>query len=297
MQLFLVFSVIFLLTGCLMFYWGAKIKSERQKDNRDYQKQRQETIRTIQQLKASQNELQKLIQNDIEQFNSLQNDIQIKIGQKQAQELQCQKAYQDNLIMEMTLKTTQMKKDNLTQQVEELKSTLNAAARAAARDEEKKKRLDFYTMYIDGVSLSDVQKLINLKKDFHNPEVISKLIWTQYFQKQATDLCNRLITKPAENIGVYKITNVNSGMSYIGQSVDISTRWKTHIKHGLGIDVSSTNKFYQAMAAEGVWNFSFEILENCDRASLDKCQRKWIEMYETNIYGYNTQAGNKEKKV
>ena len=59
--------------------------------------------------------------------------------------------------------------------------------------------------------------------------------------------------------GIYKITDLVTGKSYIGQSVDIKERLKTHIKTGLSSSIS-TNKLYQAMKKDGVENFTFEIL-------------------------------------
>jgi hypothetical protein len=50
-----------------------------------------------------------------------------------------------------------------------------------------------------------------------------------------TTLCNNILgTKTI--CGIYKITNLNTNMCYIGQAVDMATRWKTHCKCGLGID-------------------------------------------------------------
>jgi hypothetical protein len=62
--------------------------------------------------------------------------------------------------------------------------------------------------------------LENLKVSFHKPVVLSKLIWTQYFQKQMTDLCNRVFGKK-QLCGIYKITNLITEECYIGQSVNI----------------------------------------------------------------------------
>ena len=102
--------------------------------------------------------------------------------------------------------------------------------------------------------------LEKLKISFHKPVVLSKLIWTQYFQKQMTELCDRVLGKKTI-CGIYKITNLLTEQCYIGQSVNISDRWKQHCKCGLGIEASATNKLYNSMQKDGVWNFSFELLE------------------------------------
>lgn len=77
--------------------------------------------------------------------------------------------------------------------------------------------------------------------------------------KPTTDLCNRVLGS-ASACGIYKITNKQTGDIYIGQSVNIAERWKQHVKCGLGIDASATNKLYNNMQKYGVWNFTFEIL-------------------------------------
>ena len=77
--------------------------------------------------------------------------------------------------------------------------------------------------------------------------------------KPTSDLCNRVLGSTTI-CGIYKITNKQTGDIYIGQSVNIADRWKQHIKCGLGIDASATNKLYNNMQKYGVWNFTFEIL-------------------------------------
>jgi len=72
-------------------------------------------------------------------------------------------------------------------------------------------------------------------------------------------LCNRILGSSTV-CGIYKITNLITKEVYIGQSVNISDRFKQHIKCGLGIDASATNKLYNNMQEYGVWNFTFELL-------------------------------------
>lgn len=90
------------------------------------------------------------------------------------------------------------------------------------------------------------------------------MIWKTYYEKPYTDLTSRL-SLDKNLIGIYKITNINSKLCYIGQSVNIKERFREHIKCGLGIGTSN-NKLYSAMKREGVENFIFEIIETCDRA-------------------------------
>lgn len=174
-----------------------------------------------------------------------------------------------------------------------IQESLNAGIKAQLREQEKEENLDFYKLQLpQGSNLADFNQLLKLKETFYNQSVISKLIWSQYFQKQTTDLCNRIIGKE-KKCGIYKITNLENGKIYIGQSTNISDRWKNHCKAGIGIDTPSTNKLYQSMLKSGIWNFTFELLEECPKEQLNEKERQWIEIYQSNIYGMNTLAGNK----
>ena len=175
--------------------------------------------------------------------------------------------------------------------LQELRNSLSAGVQAQLREREKEENIQFYKLSISPIDLEDIVKLNTLKIALHQPVILSKLIWTQYFQKQTTEMCNRILgTKKI--CGIYKITNLKTQQCYIGQSVDVAQRWKDHIKCGLGIDTSATNKLYNAMQNDGVWNFTFELIEECPRVDLDKKEKQWIEMYQSNIYSYNATKGN-----
>ena len=182
-------------------------------------------------------------------------------------------------------------KEQLQNELNKLKTSLSAGVEARLREQQKKEKINFYKLSIKDTDLSDIEMLENLKKSFHNPVILSKLIWTQYFQKQMTELCDRVLGKKTI-CGIYKITNLLTEQCYIGQSVDISKRWKEHCKCGLGIDASTTNKLYNSMQKDKVWNFSFELLEQCPRNLLNEKEKFWIQMYQSNKFGLNITKGN-----
>jgi len=47
------------------------------------------------------------------------------------------------------------------------------------------------------------------------------------------------------------------------------------------------------MQRDKVWNFTFELLEECSRDKLNEKETFWIDMYQSNKFGYNMQKGNK----
>ena len=46
------------------------------------------------------------------------------------------------------------------------------------------------------------------------------------------------------------------------------------------------------MQEDGLWNFSFEVLEECPPALLNEKEKYYIELYQSKEFGYNSVAGN-----
>ena len=179
----------------------------------------------------------------------------------------------------------------ISEELENIRATLSAATEARIREEEKKGNLDFYKLQVTDLELDDIKKLNSIKPMLHNPVILSKLIWSTYFQKPYKALCSRIL---GENVvcGIYKITDLTTEQYYIGQSVDCGKRWADHIKAGLGIDNNGTNKLYKAMQAHGVENFTFELLESCERKLLDEKEKFFINLYQSDKFGLNVTKGN-----
>ena len=303
---FLVLGIVFLICGLFFFYKANQIEINKSKQQEQYSQQLRSEITALQQKKNkliySENQKKKEIQEELSQFkkdkqHELEEDLQ---KEKKLAQLSIEKAnteasseieaiHQDlNNIRESA---AQQKKE-IQNDINKIKASLSAGVEARLREQQKKDKINFYKLSINDADLADVKMLENLKASFHKPVVLSKLIWTQYFQKQMTELCDRVLGKKTI-CGIYKITNLNSEQCYIGQSVDVSKRWKDHCKCGLGIEASATNKLYNNMQKNGVWNFSFELLEECSRNLLNEKERFWIEMYQSDKFGLNTMKGNK----
>ena len=89
--------------------------------------------------------------------------------------------------------------------------------------------------------------------------------------------------------GIYKIENLINHHKYIGQSVNIISRWREHRTSAQ--DENQTNSLYQAIRKYGLENFSFEILEECSRDLLDEREKYWIKFYNSYFDGYNETIG------
>lgn len=202
----------------------------------------------------------------------------------------------DNKIIVLEEKYNQRKKDIQTEinkdlkELEKVQSKRNAAIQAELKEQELKDKLSFHKLSVKEDELEDIKVLERMKDSLKNKRILSQLIWSTFFQKEMTSLCNNLLGT-STIIGIYKITNLENNKVYIGQSVDVSKRWKNHAKCGLGIDTPAGNKLYKDMQSYGIWNFSWELLEKCSKEELNEKERFYIELYQSKEYGYNTLKG------
>lgn len=207
-------------------------------------------------------------------------------------QLQEQKAFAQLEMDNMTNILRQLKDTNEQEEekLREVTDMMRARVAALQREQNIKENLSDYCLSINAEDKSDIEMLENLKPRLHKPRILSMLIWQTYFQKQLTTLCNQIFgTKTVT--GIYKITNVLDNYCYIGQAANVSDRIKEHVKCGLGIDTPAGNKLYDAMQKDGVYNFAFELLEECPRTSLNEKEKEYIEIYDSYNLGYNSNRG------
>lgn len=92
--------------------------------------------------------------------------------------------------------------------------------------------------------------------------------------------------------GIYKITNKINNQAYIGQSIDIQSRWNKEKTRAFDIYSEEYNKtLSKAFRKYGIDSFSFEILEECEKTLLDEKEQYYINYYNTYFNGYNETSG------
>ncbi len=84
-------------------------------------------------------------------------------------------------------------------------------------------------------------------------------------------------------IGVYKITNLDTGDFYIGQSKNINRRWKEHFSRWIAS--AHSQKFQDDINQYGEAGFSFQVIEECEPEILLERERYWINTLHPS---YNT---------
>lgn len=176
--------------------------------------------------------------------------------------------------------------NKISQKLIEAKAKQNAIVEANKRAEEVKQKEQFYKLNLSEIDIEEIKKLRSIIPYLRSAEPINKVIWKVYYEKSYTDLIGRVIGQGIHT-GIYKITNIENQKCYIGQAVNIADRWKQHIKRGVGAEAPTRNKLYPAMYELGPEQFTFEILEKCDKSLLDSREDYWQEFYQAKEFGYS----------
>lgn len=160
------------------------------------------------------------------------------------------------------------------------------------RAEEIKQNKNFYRIVLSESAIEDVKKLRKVADELHDPTVLYKLIYKTYYETPFNEMVGRVVTGRG-NTGIYKITNLENGKVYIGQTKQaFKERWRTHLKRGVKAEPGTQNKLYAAMWQEGAENFTFEVLAECDTTDLNKKEKEYISFFHANTWGYNSTSGN-----
>ena len=166
-----------------------------------------------------------------------------------------------------------------------------AYIKAQQRQEEINNQKDYYRLVISEDDKSDIKILRDIQKLLVRKEGIDKIIYEVYYRPAYNTLMSHLFDTTDKVSGIYRLTDLRTGQSYIGQGVDLRERFKQHIKTSLAFS-GATNKLYKAMQESGQFNFTFEILEEVPKASLNEREAYWINLYKTKEFGLNSTKGN-----
>lgn len=161
------------------------------------------------------------------------------------------------------------------------------------RAEQIKQDKNFYRIVLSEDAQDDVKKLRKIAGELHDPTIIYKLIYKTYYEKPFTEMVGRVVSSEAAACGIYKITNLENGRCYIGQTRQaFKERWRTHLKRGVKAEPGTQNKLYAAMWEDGAENFTFEVLATCASEELNEKERDYIALYHADTWGYNGTGGN-----
>ena len=185
-----------------------------------------------------------------------------------------------------TIEERQIELKSLDEKFVREQAIVNAAIEANKRAKEIEEQSNFYRLQLSDIDIKEIAELRSIIPKLRNAEPINKVIWKVYYEKPYTDLVGRVIGS-GQHTGTYKITNTINNMCYVGQAANLADRWKQHIKRGVGAETPTRNKLYPAMQEYGVENFTFEVIEECDRSLLDKQEDYWQDYFKAKEFGYS----------
>ena len=152
-------------------------------------------------------------------------------------------------------------------------------------EKEKQEKL-FYTIQLPDEYKDDIEFLLTtVAAKVQHPDIISKLVWTEYVKPNLDDTFKRIEIKAEP--GIYKITNIDTGKCYIGKSTNVKTRIADHFKSSIGIRSIADQAVHHAILKEGFWNWTIEVITYCDKDKLNELEKYYIEFFKTMEYGYN----------
>ena len=173
-------------------------------------------------------------------------------------------------------------------QFKQIQDSINEAIR---RKKELKEQEYFYSIDVSENDQEDIAILQSMDARLHNRDVIPKLIWELFIRRPTQEMIKR-VTGGKDGSGIYKITYKKTGEAYVGKTTSFSTRWQNHIKTAIGLEAAARATLHNRMAKDGLWNYTFEILERVDKEHLSAREAYYIDLYGTKNQ-LNMKSGDK----
>ena len=164
-------------------------------------------------------------------------------------------------------------------ELEDFHRQREAINEAIKRERELSEKEDFYKIQLSLDDIEDIQLLKSMTSRLRHREIIPKLIWDSLISRPTNEMIKRVVGDKVG--GIYKITYVPTGESYIGRTVSFKDRWKNHIQTALGMEKAASSTLHTHMARNGIWNYNFEILEEIPKDKQSEREKFYIDLYGT----------------
>lgn len=157
-------------------------------------------------------------------------------------------------------------------------------------ERELKEKADFYKINVSDYDIQDLKLISQIEQNFHNKEVLNRAVFDTFIKKPMNEMIKRVLEGRTPS-GIYMITNTLTNEIYIGRAVSVDKRWQEHCKSCFNIGTIAHSTLHTRMAKEGIWNFSFQLLEEVPKENLSEREKYWINFYKTKEYGMNERQG------
>ena len=220
---------------------------------------------------------------ELQRFKELE---QVKIEQENQKKIQSLNLLYDKQKYDLEEEYNEQKKfyesdlAKYESQLNEWKAKQKAINDAILRQKEIEEQEDFYRILIKENDIKDISVLRSIESHLINKEILNKLIYKTFIEKPLNDMEKRVL-KGRKVGGIYKITYIKTGESYIGRSVDIGNRWKEHCLSSLSIGSIAHSTFHNILADKGLHNFTWEVIEEVPKDKQNEREKYWINFYGT----------------
>lgn len=164
-------------------------------------------------------------------------------------------------------------------ELEDFHRQREAINEAIKRERELSEKEDFYKIQLTQNDIEDIKLLDSMKDRLCHKEVLPKVIWESIARRPVSEMIKRVVGQKVG--GIYKITYIPTGEAYIGRTVNFKDRWQAHIQTALGMEKAASSTLHTHMARNGVWNYSFEILEEVPKEKQSEREKFYIDLYGT----------------
>lgn len=177
-----------------------------------------------------------------------------------------------------------------TQQEKELQNKIESLLEPLRNYEREKQEKLFYTVQVPENYRADIDYLLNNVADkIEHPDIISKLVWSEYVKPNLDETFKRIAIK--EEPGIYKLTNINDQKCYIGKSANVKKRIADHYRGSVGIKNIADQAVHHAMLETGLWNWTIEIITYCNKDQLNELEKYYIDFFKSQELGFNKNSG------
>lgn len=227
-------------------------------------------------------------------FKNMYNDRKREIDSEIEKYISDQRAAAENFIQEYKSKqeVAEQEYQEILTILEEYKKKRDIINEINRREEELNNEIDSHRIILTDNNKEDIKFLLSIEDKIYNKELLYKLIWSEYLQKNFNIMLNNIFGSRIPKNVIYCIENYTTHKKYIGKtSAEVSKRWTEHIKSSLNIGGIKKQKIHDALYKH--WDeFTFSIIEIVDENSnLSEKEKYWINFYETDKYGYNIKSG------
>ena len=182
-----------------------------------------------------------------------------------------------------------IEKEKIENELNTLRTQRDSINQIILKEKQKEQQQEFYMININKSEQLDIQVLYDIMPKLKHREAISKLVWELYVRRPLQEMIKRVVND--KKGGIYKITYIKTGESYIGKTTNFSERWKNHIRTVLGLDGAAHSSLHTHMEKNGIWNYTFDIVEEVDKDKLSEREKFYIDFYDTVNYGLNQKRG------